>query len=818
MEKYLRLFFAAAMVAALSIACRKIEENQSIQPVIHVLSVSEIGSEETSGTIEYSVENSVAGKSISAECAEEWLSGLQETEEGVISFSVSANISGETRTAVVVLSYPGAEDVVAEVSQPGKFAEDPDADFVLEVSNVTSFTADVKVTPADDEMTYLLLTRPKQEFDQAGSDDAVIKMDIDVFTSYAESQGLPLELFLDAVMLRTGVTEGVMDTFLPDSEYYVYVYGIDKFGTVTTEIYKEYIKTEAVAQLNDKITITAETIRSRSIDAAFIPDSEDFRYYAGYMSSAEYDKYGDQIVDYALEELEFILQVNNALGNTMTWDDVTTSGSGLLPATSLYSDTKYSFFAFGIDNGYRNTSLFKEDFTTSTVDITDDCTFEVSYSDLNTFGATVSITPSSSKTGYFMTYLESASAAGLSDDQLADACMSAAEEAGINWANSNLIHTGSYSEVFTDLIPSTEYSVMVFGVNSNGERTTEVSHTRFTTSEVQPSDMTLSVSVGQTTYNSAQVTVRPSADDEEYVLTVLPIEDYESFGGDLNAIRDEICANSSKYCTEILTGFNSLNVGSTWDYSYIEAGMSYVAIAFGATYWYPTTDAVGKAFSTPERDVSDAYVGIKVTIYDGNDLIALDPDSYPADDFKDRAGILVEFEPNSSTAAWYGWLEERASDYMEGLNYDVLLQAIRKFGQFFNNPNPGSALVSAPWNYKNFSAVSLGLDSNEKEGKPLIVSLYADRSQIVPLNESAIRKVSQARLIDYSRSGNFMTPEVRHTRTVQGVAPQRHILPQHIIDAVKKKGNVEVMIRPLDEIVKDNVRRTAEAAGLVYPY
>lgn len=816
MEKYLRLLFAVMLAAMVTVSCRKFG-GDTLQPVIKVLPVPEIGSNATSGSICYSIENATEGNSVSAECDEEWLTGLQEKEEGVISFSVSENESDTPRTAVVVLSYPGARDAVAEIVQAGRSAEDPDADIVLEVSDVTSFTANVKATPADPEMTYLLLTRSKQEFEDAGSDEAVIQMDLEVFTRYAGSQGVSLELFLEAVMLRTGVTEGVMDTFLPDSEYYIYAYGIDKFGNVTTELYKKYIKTEPVMQYDDRISITADAVRSRSIDAVFSPDSEEFRYYAGYMSSEEYDRYGDQIVDMTLEELAFVLQVNNALGNTMTWNDVTVTGQGLLLASSLYSGTKYSFFAFGIDNGYRNTALFKEEFTTSEVDVTDDCTFDVTYSDLNTFGATVNIHPSSAQTRYFMTYLESSSAAGLSDEQLADACMSAAEEAGINWASSNLVHTGDYSEVFGDLMPSTQYSVVVFGVSPSGERTTEVSHTTFVTSDVQPSDMTFELSVGQTTYNSAYITVRPSSSDEEYVLTVLPVEDYEAFGGDLNAIRDEICANPNSYCTETHTGFNSMTVGSTWDYSYIEAGRGYVAVVFGATYWYPTTDAVGKAFSTPERDISDAYVDIKVTVYDGNDLVAADPVGYPASKWQDRAAIQIDFVPNSSTSAWYGWLEERASDYMEGLNYDVLLQAIRKYGQLFNNPNPGSALVSAPWNYKNYSAVSLGLDADGKEGKPVIVSLCVDRSQIVPLSMSSVRGLEQARPSDSIRE-DIMAPAGRQENPFPETALRRHLLPQHIIDAVKNKGHEDSAIRPLDEIVRDNVRRTAAAAGLIYPY
>lgn len=811
MKKYLHFVFAA-IIAALFWSCHK---ETGLQPVIRILSVPEIACDGTSGSISYSVENAVDGKSAVPSCEESWISSFEEDEEGVITFTVTENESDESRTAVVTLSYPGAQNVEAKVVQAGQGDANPDEALVISVANVTSFTAEVSVMPADDEMTYLLLTRSKSEFEEAGDDNAVIASDLELFSSYAEKEGVSLELFLEAVMLRKGVTEGVMDTFLPDSEYYIYAYGINKDGTVTTDLYKEYVKTKPVTEYDDKINIEAESVSSRSIMAIFTPESEKFRYYAGYLTSAEYESYGDEIASKIIEELTLILQMNNALGNPMTWNDLTVSGAGMLPALSLYAGTSYSFFAFGIDNGYRNTALFDKEISTLAVEVTDGCTFDVSYSDISSFEATVRIEPSSSQTRYFMTYVESASLEGLSSEQVADACMNAAEEAGINWATSNLIHTGVYTEKFTDLIPSNQYSVIVFGVNPEGDRTTDVSVTSFTTADVQASDMTLDISIGEVTYNSASITVRPSSATEEYVLTIIPAEDFEAYGGDALAIRDEICANQNNYCKEVLTGTSTINAGYTWDYGYIVPGKEYVVLAFGASYWHPTTDAFVKIFATPERDVSDASADIQVTVYDGNDLVALDPDTYPESKWKDRAAILIEFLPNSSTASWYGWLETRSSEYMHGLNYDVLILAIKKYGQFFNNSKPGSALVSAPWNYQNYCAVSLAVDAEGKDGAPLIESLCVDRSQIVPLNARSLKNAVQVLPVSRMEDGYAMVPLKQNA---YWPAHESHVLPAHIVDAVRNAEDNMPAVRSLEEIVADNVIRTAEAAGALTPY
>lgn len=769
---------------------------EAATPVIRLVSAPEIPYDATSGEISYTIENPADGQTAQATSDAEWISGFSQDEPGIITFSVTTNEDEQSRKAGIILSYPDAEDLTVEITQLGKEVASDDK-ILLEVSEVGSFTAKVRAVPADEEMTYLLLTREKSDFEALGDDESVIAADMEMFSKFAQSQGVSLELFLEAVLLRKGITEGTMDTFLPNTSYYVYAYGIDKFQSVSTGIYRQLITTEPVTMYDDKIEIKAAEIKARSIKAEFLPESEAFRYFTGFMTSAEYDKHGDGIVDYMLNELALIIQMNNALGTPMTWDDLTLSGKQTTLAKPLYSGQEYCFYAFGIDNGYSNTELFSEKFTTLTDEITDNCTFEVTVTSIGTFDASVSYVPSSDATRYFTTYLESASLAGLSPAQIADACINAADEAGINWGTADILRTGASSEDLKDLVPMTEYSIIVFGVNGNGERTTEVSVTKFTTAAVEPSDMTLSLTVGKTNYSDVTVSVVSSSQSEQYVLTIVPMADYDMMGNDPDQLINTICSDHTSYYTEILTGNQTKTFRYSWNYKFIEPGTDYVAVAFGASYWYPTTRAFVTPLSTPARDVSDALVEINLTVFDGNDLVSFDPVKYPESKWKDRAAIKIDFVPNSSTATWYGWLETRNADYMRELNYDVLLQAIKKFGQFFDNPAPGNTLVQTPWNYENYSAISLGADSNGKDGAPVIVSLCVDRSQAVPFDPEVLKAC---------RETAPRTSRIKEDTAIPAPhkpAPERRVLPEHIVR--EAAASEDVPTRTLAEIVEDNI-------------
>ena len=82
-------------------------------PAVPVLSVTatevNVDAAAGNGEIAYSVENSVSGTTVSASTTATWITNFSYTTAGKVTFSVSAN-TGEERSAVVTLTYPGAAE------------------------------------------------------------------------------------------------------------------------------------------------------------------------------------------------------------------------------------------------------------------------------------------------------------------------------------------------------------------------------------------------------------------------------------------------------------------------------------------------------------------------------------------------------------------------------------------------------------------------------------------------------------------------------------------------------------------------------------
>ena len=86
-----------------------------LTPVITAANV-ELAYDATSGEIEYSVTNTVEGKTLSATTTAEWISDITVTADKV-TFTTTANESETNRVATVTLSYEGAENVDVTVTQ-----------------------------------------------------------------------------------------------------------------------------------------------------------------------------------------------------------------------------------------------------------------------------------------------------------------------------------------------------------------------------------------------------------------------------------------------------------------------------------------------------------------------------------------------------------------------------------------------------------------------------------------------------------------------------------------------------------------------------
>ena len=510
MKNVMRKVILFSAVSALLAGCRQ----EELTPLL-VLEETQysIPAEGGTFTVSYRIENASTLPSAASE--DSWLTEVTVVDNTIFEFTAEANTLPDSREGSIVLSCPGAEDVELTVVQASsEYEEDTDVALRLEVSNVTSFTADVKVTPASDTLTFVMLTRPRAEVDAFDDDDLLVQSDIAVFQESADYYGVSLEYFLsNSGVLYSGEISGTMTTFSPEQEYYVYTYGLNTDAELTTEVFKEQVTTPAVQQYDAEIEFLSNEIDTRSMDVTVRPGSTDFRYLAGYFTEDEFNSI-DDFIPFMIEETELVIYMNNALGIEMTWEDVTYNGDTRLQASGLYSGSNYVWYAFGVEQGYSNTSLFNTVVRTADVEIVDDCSFEVSVQEADTYSVSFTVSPSSFSTRYLAMVSETASLEGLSDEYIADACINSLDSENMDWTSDPMIRQGMLSEEYDGLAPVTDYSIIVFGVNESGERTTEVVIENFRTSEVPMSDMSLEINVMDMSYSSVTVDIRPSIESD----------------------------------------------------------------------------------------------------------------------------------------------------------------------------------------------------------------------------------------------------------------------------------------------------------------
>lgn len=211
-----------------------------------VITVSEdkvsAGAEGGSLSVGYTVANPVDGTSVEAECAQTWVNGFDVSEEGVIKFNVDANDDVEVRTATVTVKYGQSEDTFT-VEQEGRVI---DLSFEITVDEVTATSVVFDVVPSDKTVTYVYMGVEKSLFDEFADDEAYFQDDLDYFEYLADAFGMPLEDFLKEYMLFTGDQLDQEITSLdPETEYYIYAYGLTASAKRTSDIYKVPFTTQA---------------------------------------------------------------------------------------------------------------------------------------------------------------------------------------------------------------------------------------------------------------------------------------------------------------------------------------------------------------------------------------------------------------------------------------------------------------------------------------------------------------------------------------------------------------------------------------------
>ena len=579
-------------------------------------------------TLNYEVADAVEGKLAVAKSDKEWIHDFDCETFGQITFVADENVGEElTRSATVTISYPGAESVAVEVAQNERAIS-------IEVTEVTVASIKAKLETDDPAQTFLFNLVKKSDYDAIGSPEKFLEKELKALEEEAlDSDGwfTSLEEYLD-FLLSDWNPEGQnlnRDELEINTEYYIYAYGIDVKGEITTPLVRRLVKTNDLKEINFNLTVEDEGQTTATLKGN--PDEKFTYYYLGYTSKTEYEDSfkGDdqQVIDNALGSIRM------GIGNDGSkLPDVASvrMGEGSLEVEGLLPDTEYYALAFGIDNSVSAcTKLTKTPFKTDAVAITDDCKFEVSVLDVNSILMNIAVKPSKATTRYFATVKATDEVKNMTPAQVADAEI--AFQNGftppVDWSTDPRVFTGDQTLHsrrnlgVTIIKPETDYTVYVFGVSAEGVRTTEVATATTLTTAVVPSSMTLEVKDvkpgSETDPNDFfggklyyfQYGVKPSIDTEYYYTGIVKKSTYETFADDEAFMKDVVGQAGELIMMNCFMGENNAGLVSTptpfkgsaeYSGTAIAAGEQYYIFAFG--YMGAPTTALFKVDATAAGD------------------------------------------------------------------------------------------------------------------------------------------------------------------------------------------------------------------------
>lgn len=477
---------------------------------------------------------------------------------------------------------------------------------VITVSDVTLSSANFVIEPDAAVGTYNFGVVEKTTYDGYASVEALNAAELERLQAEADEWWMTLPEYLEFALYNSseGTKEFTRDNLNAGTEYVAFVYGLSTDGKVTTPIVTEEFQTGALQAVEFNLSVSSLAAKTGIVEAN--PES-DLYYYLGYTSAEAYEEsfHGSdaELLDNALAQV-----VNNMIMGG-TFESLARKGATQLQMSGLVPGTDYYAIAFGMEkqgenSAYATTTLAKYAFSTPGFTVTDDCTFDVSVDNVSAMLMDLTVTPSNASTRYYVTIKADSETAGKTPEQVADEQIVFEDGFQINWATSPQIFTGtqtlnSRTDLgVTNIKPETDYTIYVFGVNTDGYRTTAVSTKKARTVAAEPSEMTITfegVTVGEETDSQdwfktnyyVSFTPVPSVDDEYYYVGLVSVDDYEwatVFGGSDEDFMNQVITAAGEYITmNCFIGRPDQPLKATVDYAGqdLKPGTDYYLIAFG---------------------------------------------------------------------------------------------------------------------------------------------------------------------------------------------------------------------------------------------
>ena len=231
MRTTFRLFtaFATIVLAVASWSCKPSGINDVVDTTTSVKfdqQIVDLGYEETTVTLHYTINNGIEGIDIVASTEAEWISEI-DAANGTLTFRVAENQDVKARETKLRVTYPNADTVYIVVKQ----AEFDAITFELEVTANSSTSCSTLIKPSNEDYAYIAYMAEVDYFlsAQITTAEELFQDDYDYYMAFAKQWEAPLlkEFFLMNYIAYQGEYSIEWTGMVPDKEYVLYVYAIE---------------------------------------------------------------------------------------------------------------------------------------------------------------------------------------------------------------------------------------------------------------------------------------------------------------------------------------------------------------------------------------------------------------------------------------------------------------------------------------------------------------------------------------------------------------------------------------------------------------
>ena len=542
--------------------------------------------------------------------------------------------------------------------------QEPVADFVLAVSDVTAVSCHFAVTPKDEQMPYVVMLVEKSDFDEFETEYAYQDNDLEWFQQKAVEEGKDLDEWLKD-FLHVGPFEADEKGLMPGTSYYLYAYGLDYEGYFMTGVTKMEFSTPEIVQKEMTFEIDVTDVGLSKATVSVQASEEAGLFFMNVFSEQQYQEWGGDetaFANHAAALVDYYVTMGRTLEEIVT--NLGSVGKASISFDDLTADTEYIAYAVGIDeNFFVNTKATVVRFTTKKA-VQSSNTFTVDITGTTFCSVQGTVTPSNDDP-YICTIQPKMQLDNYSSDEEIMYELVATYD---KWdALQDVLYAGETVDLeeISSLAAETEYVVVCFGWNE--APTTGLTKVAFTTAAAggNPRAQELTFELSDIIHNKVTVDITPKLGLHYFYdcMSVKTLNEYiATEGSEDEAICrfiDERIDYGAEFfnCTrkEYLEDMGAAIGKQKWTFTGLEEDTEYLIVAATVNM---TTGKIAlrkpfrsDVFRTTVLIESDAAVTFVIDkYYDGTELAELDPVQFS----KCKGLVMVPYKivPNASAAHW----------------------------------------------------------------------------------------------------------------------------------------------------------------------